>query len=217
MLVLNIGRICDKLGHVMIRDIDSDMVQQLVFDLGNLCNPYCIKHKNDTDFDSAAFSKSIGHSSIRTTMEIHAHLDMAQNRFVQSSIEELKVFCFAYSLTFPQGSSWTKLRAADDIASGSCKLYDIQSGLFAHFPERQLMKRAIPENLHALCLLFGGKISANLIDVCGPLPAGKKIIFRKTHTRQNTSCAYSPCRSKAWFIGPLPLPKSSIAARAPDM
>lgn len=32
-LELNIGRVCDKLGHVMLRDIDSDMVQQLVFDL----------------------------------------------------------------------------------------------------------------------------------------------------------------------------------------
>ena len=63
------------------------------------------------------------------------------------------------------------------IASGSCKLYDIQSGLFAHFPEIQLMKRAIPENLHALYLLFGGKISANLIGVCGPIPAGEPVIF----------------------------------------
>ena len=33
-LELNVGRVCDKLGHVMLRDIDSDMVQQLVFDLG---------------------------------------------------------------------------------------------------------------------------------------------------------------------------------------
>ena len=63
------------------------------------------------------------------------------------------------------------------IASVSCKLYDIQSGLFAHFPEIQLMKRAIPENLHALCLLFRGKISANLIGVCGPLLAGETVIF----------------------------------------
>ena len=38
-----------------------------------------------------------------------------------------------------------------------------------------------------------------------------------TQLSQDTSCAYSPCRSKAWFIGPLPLPKSSIAARAPEM
>lgn len=44
---------------------------------------YYIKHKNDPDFDLAAFSKSIGHSSIRTTMEIYAHLDMTRNRFVQ--------------------------------------------------------------------------------------------------------------------------------------
>ena len=33
-LELNVGRVCDKLGHVMLRDIDSDLVQQLVFDLG---------------------------------------------------------------------------------------------------------------------------------------------------------------------------------------
>ena len=53
---------------------------------------YYIKHKNDPDFDLATFSKSIGHSSIRTTMEIYAHLDMTQNRFIQRSMEDLKDF-----------------------------------------------------------------------------------------------------------------------------
>lgn len=56
-----------------------------------LCNPF-IKHKNDPDFELATFSKSTGHSSIRTTMEIYAHLDMTQNRFVQRSMEDLKDF-----------------------------------------------------------------------------------------------------------------------------
>ena len=51
-----------------------------------------IKHKKDPDFDLATFSKSIGHSSIRTTMEIYAHLDMTQNRFIQRSLEDLKDF-----------------------------------------------------------------------------------------------------------------------------
>ena len=53
---------------------------------------YYIKHKNDPDFDLATFSKSIGHSSIRTTMEIYAHLDMTQNRFVHRSIDDLNDF-----------------------------------------------------------------------------------------------------------------------------
>ena len=53
---------------------------------------YYVKHKNDPDFDLATFSKSIGHSSIRTTMEIYAHLDMTQNRFVQRSMDDLKDF-----------------------------------------------------------------------------------------------------------------------------
>ena len=53
---------------------------------------YYLKHKNDPDFDLATFSKSIGHSSIRTTMEIYAHLDMTQNRFIQRSIADLKDF-----------------------------------------------------------------------------------------------------------------------------
>lgn len=53
---------------------------------------YYIKHKNGPDFDLATFSKSIGHSSIRTTTEIYAHLDMAQNRLVQRSMEDLKNF-----------------------------------------------------------------------------------------------------------------------------
>lgn len=47
---------------------------------------YYIKHKNDPDFDLAKFSKSIGHSGIRTTMGICAHPDMTQNRFVQRSM-----------------------------------------------------------------------------------------------------------------------------------
>lgn len=53
---------------------------------------YYIKHKNDSDFDLATFSKSIGHSSIRTTMEIYAHLDMTQNRYVARSMDDLKDF-----------------------------------------------------------------------------------------------------------------------------
>lgn len=53
---------------------------------------YYIRHKNDPDFDLATFSKSIGHSSIRTTMEIYAHLDMTQNRYIPRSIDDLKEF-----------------------------------------------------------------------------------------------------------------------------
>ena len=53
---------------------------------------YYIKHKNDPDFDLATFSKSIGHSSIRTTMEIYAHLDMTQNRYIPRSLDDLKDF-----------------------------------------------------------------------------------------------------------------------------
>ena len=53
---------------------------------------YYIKHKNDPDFDLATFSKSIGHSSVRTTMEVYAHLDMTQNRFVQRNLDDLKDF-----------------------------------------------------------------------------------------------------------------------------
>lgn len=53
---------------------------------------YYLHHKNDPDFDLATFSKSIGHASIRTTMEIYAHLDMTENRFIQRSMEDLKEF-----------------------------------------------------------------------------------------------------------------------------
>ena len=53
---------------------------------------YYLHHKNDPDFDLATFSKGIGHSSIRTTMEIYAHLDMAENRFVQRTVQDLKEF-----------------------------------------------------------------------------------------------------------------------------
>ena len=53
---------------------------------------YYLHHKNDPDFDLATFSKSIGHSSIRTTMEIYAHLDMTQNRYIPRTMEDLKDF-----------------------------------------------------------------------------------------------------------------------------
>jgi len=53
---------------------------------------YYLHHKNDPDFDLATFSKSIGHSSIRTTMEIYAHLDMTQNRYIPRAMEDLKEF-----------------------------------------------------------------------------------------------------------------------------
>lgn len=53
---------------------------------------YYLKHKNDTDFDLATFSKSIGHSNSRTTMEIYAHLEMTENKMVRRQIEDLKDF-----------------------------------------------------------------------------------------------------------------------------
>lgn len=53
---------------------------------------YYLNHKNDSDFDLATFSKSIGHSSIRTTMEVYAHLDMTENRHIQRSVDDLKDF-----------------------------------------------------------------------------------------------------------------------------
>ncbi len=53
---------------------------------------YYLRHKNDADFDLATFSKSIGHSSIRTTMEIYAHLDMTENRYIPRELSDLKVF-----------------------------------------------------------------------------------------------------------------------------
>lgn len=53
---------------------------------------YYLHHKNDADFDLATFSKSIGHSSIRTTMEIYAHLDMVENRHIKRDFADLKDF-----------------------------------------------------------------------------------------------------------------------------
>lgn len=53
---------------------------------------YYLHHKNDADFDLATFSKSIGHSSIRTTLEIYAHLDMVENRYIVRTAQELKDF-----------------------------------------------------------------------------------------------------------------------------
>ena len=51
---------------------------------------YYIKHKNDPDFDLALFSRSIGHSNIRTTMEIYARLQIVETKSTQRSIDDLK-------------------------------------------------------------------------------------------------------------------------------
>lgn len=53
---------------------------------------YYLHHKNDPDFDLANFSRSIGHSSVRTTLEIYTHLDMTENRYIHRSLEDLKDF-----------------------------------------------------------------------------------------------------------------------------
>ena len=53
---------------------------------------YYLHHKNDPDFDLATFSKSIGHSSPRTTMEIYAHLEMVENRHIKRDFADLKDF-----------------------------------------------------------------------------------------------------------------------------
>lgn len=51
-----------------------------------------LRHKNDPDFDLATFSRSLGHSSLRVTMEIYSHLDMAENQHTKREITELKDF-----------------------------------------------------------------------------------------------------------------------------
>ena len=53
---------------------------------------YYLKHKNDDDFDLPTFSKSIGHKDVRTTMTIYAHLEMAENRHIERSMDDLKDF-----------------------------------------------------------------------------------------------------------------------------
>ena len=53
---------------------------------------YYIHHCNDKDFDLATFSRMIGHSSIRTTMEIYAHLNIVEQRFIMRATEDLRDF-----------------------------------------------------------------------------------------------------------------------------
>lgn len=49
-------------------------------------------HHNDTDWDPLRFSKSIGHTSVRTTQEIYTHLNLNENKTVKRSYSELKDF-----------------------------------------------------------------------------------------------------------------------------
>ena len=82
--------------------VDSDLVQQMILIWPKnvivhglrhtYVTHYYIKHKNDPDFDPASFCRTIGHPSIRTTMEIYAYLDMTQNRVLQQPLEDLKDF-----------------------------------------------------------------------------------------------------------------------------
>lgn len=53
---------------------------------------YYLNHCTDNDFDLAMFSRDIGHSDIRTTMTIYAHLDMVDNRRTKRTVAELKDF-----------------------------------------------------------------------------------------------------------------------------
>lgn len=51
-----------------------------------------LRHHKDDDFDLVLFSRSIGHASVRTTLEIYAHLNMAVNTATQREIQDLKDF-----------------------------------------------------------------------------------------------------------------------------
>ncbi len=53
---------------------------------------YYLKHHSDEDFDLVLFSRSIGHASVRTTLEIYAHLNMAVNTNTQREVKDLKDF-----------------------------------------------------------------------------------------------------------------------------
>lgn len=53
---------------------------------------YYLNHCKDPDFDLVLFSKSIGHASVRTTLEIYAHLNMVESRTTQRNITDLKDF-----------------------------------------------------------------------------------------------------------------------------
>lgn len=53
---------------------------------------YYLKHHKDEDFDLVLFSRSIGHASVRTTLEIYAHLNMAVNTSTQRAVKDLKDF-----------------------------------------------------------------------------------------------------------------------------
>lgn len=53
---------------------------------------YYLAHHNDDDFDLVLFSKYIGHASVRTTLEIYAHLNMVASANTPRTLESLKDF-----------------------------------------------------------------------------------------------------------------------------
>lgn len=53
---------------------------------------YYLKHHGDDDFDMVLFSRSIGHASVRTTLEVYAHLNMVANVNTKRDVENLKDF-----------------------------------------------------------------------------------------------------------------------------
>ena len=53
---------------------------------------YYLSHFMNPDFSLPIFSQSIGHASVRTTLEIYAHLKMEENRYIERSKEDLKPF-----------------------------------------------------------------------------------------------------------------------------
>lgn len=53
---------------------------------------YYLNHKNDPDFDLPTFSRSIGHASVRVTMDIYAHLKMVETQNGKRAVADLKDF-----------------------------------------------------------------------------------------------------------------------------
>lgn len=53
---------------------------------------YYLAHHNDDDFDLVLFSRYIGHASIRTTLEVYAHLNMVASANTARDLDSLKDF-----------------------------------------------------------------------------------------------------------------------------
>ena len=98
-----VKRVCSFIGTAKLSDIDSDMVQQMVFALAE--QGYSESVMTKAKIAAPMYRRNTRSMPVKrlwsipqaiscclSSMEIYAHLDMTQNRYIPRTMEDLKEF-----------------------------------------------------------------------------------------------------------------------------